>query len=448
MGRHSSHDILDRVDSGTLPVDDENTQVISRGGDGADMPTAFLPAVEVHEPVKPVDIEKDHLSSEWGIGLGHVAVAAAIDRSYWQTQDRDVSREEQIQKQEIANVRRRLAEMPRKQAKLLEASWMQQDLPEWLKGRLGLDEHDDGRQSGIIEALTARQANEKSRFLARLKGKKAVGETEQEYQLPDETVLNFLEWHNQLLTEKQKSFDERLGKYKEGFTNAIHNAVAAGWIDELPPNLGNVSTVAILVDDGLLTKFHESESGGYTSAGRDFVVISPVHIEKPRKILAHELTHVIEGADIITGEFEVERRRGMMRLFGSGRGGSVMNEAVVEHFSNSLLVGGIDSTRPDHDKRKDATYEENRGLLHYLAEYGVKAVDIRYFTAALFENRHNPQPGDEDAQTDLYYRLREAFPFTDVVREIQAFDEKTDVDMYIFDLDRRTQEFKATQEAA
>lgn len=413
MGRHTLRE------SAPTPSVDELPVVTPHGGDGFDMPTQFFPAVgNVSRPiVEPGHIRNEHLSPRVSIGLGARAVGAAMDKTYWQLRDKNTEREEQIQAKEVGNFREWLTELTPKRAKKLNSMFVGNP-PQWLRERLGLG---DGNK-GVVSIL-ARNI--------------------QKYDISDETIINFLEWHNSKLAEKQAELDAQIAQYKQGFSDDMQAAMEAGWIEEVPANLKRVDKTTVVADDGLKTSLREGQPwNGGTHQHSNMVMISPQAQEEPfqlKRLLRHEFTHVVQGVDRAP-DGSVSGKGGLYRLFGKGRGGSVVNEAAVEHFANSLLVGDLDTMDPE--VRRAASYPENRGLLYGLSSFGVHPIDMRYFTKALFENRNAPQQEDRDGQSMLQEQLRRAFPFTDVVKEISQFDDETDVAEYTEKLRRRARAYK------
>lgn len=146
------------------------------------------------------------------------------------------------------------------------------------------------------------------------------------------------------------------------------------------------------------------------------------------------------------------KERGLRRVFGSGIGGDLLNEAFVEHFTDSLLNGHFDQTSSTSQERVNSdAYQPARDLQHVLTHEGLKPVDIRLFSAACFEDPADDGSDSFIAGEQLVTALQEAFPFTDVVEEIKALEISSNEDpdrvlnKYGLGLVMRSLEYKIAQ---
>jgi hypothetical protein len=372
--------------------------------------------------VKPSALEaaREHISLDTSpdvpIGLGRGAVKAALFSTEYALENKPSNQAalEEQRRRELDTERDYLASLDESKAQKLEKILRKDTPPAWLAGRIDFTDE----KWGVIKQLTEKWPGG-------------------EHVIPDGVFQNFLEWHNYTLAEKQREFNERIPEFKKRFTDKINIAVKRGWA---PPSLGGrlykLNSTRIIVDDGLLTTV--AGSAGTTKSAMDtshsIVKIAPDELSNPSRVLDHELTHVLEGEQhprVWDDEYDYRDRNdyGLYRIFGRW-GGRTLNEATVEHFSHSLRTGNFQVTNPKDSRRDGAVYEKNRSLLHLLSTGGAKKIDIRQFTWALFEDSYQNQNEAETARGKLVKALHEAFPFTDVVQEIQEFTEETDITEY------------------
>lgn len=233
--------------------------------------------------------------------------------------------------------------------------------------------------------------------------------------------------------------EQKTPAIKEAFTQRFDKAIAEGWIPEAArANLARMVDIRFMVDDGLNTIMQGLDAATSNHEGHDRTVIHfQPNLADDAHVQTHELLHAVSGASAAKGAFD---HFGLVRLFGQGHGGQQMDEAIVEHLAGSMINGNVNTVDPAHRER--APYENARGLLSELVEGGVKPVDIRLFSNAYFENDSN------EAQSRLWVALRRAFPFTNVLEEIEAIeasDESTDkgsVYAYEHELRERTAKYK------
>jgi len=246
-----------------------------------------------------------------------------------------------------------------------------------------------------------------------------------------EQFTNFLQWHNHMLVEKQKTFDkERLPVHMQRFEDRLAAKVAVG--DESETALTKFREfkdgkreLEIFMDDGLSTFSRDIEGHSLLRLGGGAeIAISPLS-RLEDSVLSHELFHILEGNDY-PGDNDSEEQDqrlyvprehlGMYRLFGGGLGGSAMNEAVTEHRADSLIHGHIDIINPSNSKRRHSrAYVSERTLLDTLASYGLRKVDVRLFARAASSD-------ESEDQEILAQALERAWPKMDIVNRIKDLE--------------------------
>lgn len=410
MGRHSKTEVLQPVSD--LTAGKFEGMLTPIGDDGANMPTELIPTVGVSIPKHATfeQIAPEHISPA-EVGLGRGAVYTALHLAEQRVKDADFSdakEGEQAQEAFLEQAREQLKEVSRKRTRGLRRLLREQPPSPWLDTQLKL------KRSGnsIVKRLT--------------KKNRQGG-----YKVPDELFLNFLEWHNHALAERQKIVDRRANQDKRDYLERLYIAADNGWVaPSLDENVERVAGADIVVDDGIMTDLDDAQGKAERQSNHNAAILSPLLKESEVAfVIDHELTHIGEGVDkkdvaklfkMVMGESEKPKRlHGLERIFGNKGGGRALNEATVEHFTSSLHSGDIDITRPGHKVRREATYEDERWLLHGLCSYGVKKIDVRLFIDALFENRESALD-EENSIGDLKQELKEAFPFADVIDEIRA----------------------------
>lgn len=372
-------------------------------------------AQEVVRRIMPEHLSPD-TSPDLPVGLGRGAVHAALLAAQYALENKpgnQLALEDQ-RKYELDGERAYLASLDDDKVQMLEKLLKKESLPSWLADHIDFND----KKWGAIKQLTEKWPGG-------------------EYVVSDDVFQSFLEWHNHKLAEKQRKFDERLPQFKEQFTQKINMAVKNGWAPrEVLRRLSKLDTTRTIIDDGLVTTL--IGAGGTAKSAVDeshaIIKLAPEELSSPTRVLDHEFTHVLQGVHHLqAGEAKHIYRRGeghgLYRIFGEW-GGHILNEATVEHFSHSLRAGNFHITQPTDSRREGAVYKKNRSLLHMLSAGGLKPVDIKQFTWALFEDSYQNQNEVETARGKLVAALHEAFPFTDVVREIQEFTEETDVVAY------------------
>lgn len=353
------------------------------------------------------EIENGYMSPDMLTGLGRSAVEYNFQKTNETVAGRlDIaqSREGNIQA-DLAEVRSQLSNLDEWQIEEANVLLSRQPDSAWLDEALGIEEID--KEIGVkpyIEMLTAE--NEAG-----------------DYAVNDALLINFLEWHNYALAQEQEKLDAYSEGLKGSYKKDFATAVEAGWIPKSAlKNLNRLNDTTLVIDDGFDTSLYGIAGIATPKIDEEDdykIKISPNEIDDPRALLLHEFSHTAHGENEADDtEFADIPEGGMKRLF-DGRGGTVIDEAVVEHFSDSMLRGEVDNLNPWSDVRKEATYFAPRVLLDVLANKGANKIDIRDFFAAHFENgREAKEAGKNSAQAHLVKKLNEAFPFTDVIHEI------------------------------
>lgn len=106
----------------------------------------------------------------------------------------------------------------------------------------------------------------------------------------------------------------------------------------------------------------------------------------------HELGHILAGTDSEpdpTNPLRLpESRIGLKRMFGDNLGAQILEEAVNEHFTDSLIYGHIESTDPmsKHRENNRNIYRWERLSLYVFCEEGLEPIDPRLFVRAQLTN--------------------------------------------------------------
>lgn len=355
------------------------------------------PEPELHE------IEAAHASPEAGFGLGREAVKADIMLTEFKVSGMEglVEKGEFHRGNLAQRARNRIDALSYDQRKIADDFISAQPDSAWLDAALGVDANKKGVKN-YTEKLTR-----KSRA-----GKYRVG---------NELFQNFLEWHNHALAEKQHEMDAQREDYEKDFKNNVEQAVREGFIPEyvlerLDQRLANTR---FIVDDGFSTSIYD-EGGGIQRPrdGEYIIAVAPNHAEAPEHAITHELIHVMQGEEALPQD-EINNERpaestGLYRVF--GKGGRILNEAIVEHLAHGLLNGKIAETNPESAIRHGAVYPGERAILHWLSTQGSEPVDIRLFSEALFEDGDQGEAlGENSAGDRLLEQLNKSFPGLDIV---------------------------------
>jgi hypothetical protein len=287
-------------------------------------------------------------------------------------------------------------------------------------------------------------------------GKIKEVDTDGNYVVDDELFLNFLEWNNYQLALAQLEIDENKESIKKDFKNKIQKAVKKDWIPKWVSDdrlNERIDEVTIATDDGFGT--YVKQIGGNAmrlSTGHNEIVVMPAHLigEKAEKIFTHELTHVMDGygLDDDNSSKRESDNYGMTRLFGEEYGGNAMNEAVVEHFADSLISGHPDVIDPYAKVRDNSAYFSERVLLNVLSTMGKKPINIRLFFAAHFQHKDTDTIDGKQPLELLEQEIKEAFPDIDVIGEIKGIMDSKEIAPYTADLRRRLGREKSTKHEA
>lgn len=383
------------------------------------------------------EAKREHVSPDVHTGLGKWAVEQNIETPVLVTDDQDMDEYwEQNIHPELEEVRDHLGSLNEDQRKHINELISGRRASAWLDQKLGISEETEIKP--YIETLLAKDE----------KGNNVVG---------DRLFMNFLELHNKILAEEQEKLTALDDEAKANYEADIRAAVEEGLVQKSV--LKRVELLLpytkLIADDGFNTSVN-GVSGSARSAiefdgiREDEVRVAPAYIKDPKKLerlLQHEFSHTVQGEDEVEDEEFAELPAGGMERIVDGPGETVLNEAVVEQFAESLAKGEPDETAPKSDIRKGAMYPAPRKLLHVLANKGAKNIDIRDFFKAHFESSGEAaEAGDDSFRQRLIEGLDEAFPFTDVRKEIAELNIRDDkgIEDYAERLQERAEEYQAS----
>jgi len=329
--------------------EDTPTQFLPHGNDGADTPTRFLPHVgEVMQPLPygPQEIARQYVSPDSEVGLGQYAVKAGIYEAYHAASGNfsKEKRSHEITLEALEQVREQLYELSEDEAKKLQKLLLNQPPSPCLMDRLGF--------AGEEEKLHSNKKGWATEFVDRLTRKE-----EGERLVPDELLLNFLEWHNSVLAERQQELDSKIEGYKQSYVERFTEAALDGWVPAAALNhLNRLKEIDVIVDDGLITK-NKLGLSERTSEGHKKVIISPNILKSPQNVLDHEFTHVVEGHNHHITEGD-SGGYALYRIFGSEAGGRAVTEAADEQFTLGISGGDMSITDPSHPKRVNSKVQK------------------------------------------------------------------------------------------
>lgn len=293
----------------------------------------------------------------------------------------------------------------------------------WLDSRLGLEKKKLNRRKNYVDKLLER--DEKSG----------------EYTVDDDLMMNFLEWHNHDLVQRQQEVDRRDEYYKAAFKHKFTKAIIDGWVPAWAGERTDerLNRTVIAVDDGFET-MHGYYSGVAANALRtktddQEIIFAPGMGLDPEKILTHEFVHVMDGK-----AEKGKAAQGLYKLVSDYRTypGVALNEAVVEHLADAMYKGeGIDEIDPRSSVRSGAVYRKERALLNILANMGKHKIDVRLFIAAHFdEGEHTDEQGRTYIEA-LKDQIKSAFPDIDVLDELGKLESTKEVHAYTQQLRKR-----------
>ncbi len=255
-----------------------------------------------------------------------------------------------------------------------------------------------------------------------------------DYKIDDRTFLNFLDWYNHANLNRQHDLKQVIDDRKIMFKSFIEKAVNDGWMPASVLDLGpqKLNAVAVEVDDGYeLLKCQDkqaAEEGLYLKGiFNDHDLNNPLillrSIAADSSTFIHESVHAVTGygnyydycdhANEISGY--IVSVGSMGKIF-QGDGKTIIDEAVTEHITQSLLYESVDIIKP---KNKNGSYYEFRNLLDALCNQGAEKIDIREFIAAYFEDDKTARElNTRSARNLLVAHLRTAFPSGDIIADI------------------------------
>ena len=376
------------------------------------------------------DVLGEYVHQNDSLGLGRWAVEFAM-RELNDSLNDDLAGENTYTpyaKEQITATRESLENLNRRQRRRMHTIIAGQPTSPWLRERVGKRAFNRFSRRTVVDRLTEKNKGE--------------------YKINDDVFQNFLQWHNHNLVHKQREFNERVPELKKSYADKLKSAVQRGWIPmSVLSKLNRLESVDVHIDDGMRTAV--KRVGGlavsFAESEQHIVTLSPDELDDPSRTLSHEFTHILDGHEsnhrLNKGKrYRQRRTHGLQRIFGGGRMSASLNEAVTEHFADSLEHGQLQVTNPNSKVRKEASYEDERYLLHVLCRSGNRKIDIRVFLAAFFED--NMQRRGGSAGEELLQSLRGAFPFTDIVQEIKSLPKDTDVKEYAQDVKKRARNHK------
>lgn len=242
-----------------------------------------------------------------------------------------------------------------------------------------------------------------------------------EYAVKDESLLNVLQWHNHQMGKRRERFmDKEWPSLKESFTHSLKMGVKQGWLPQvvLAPKTGHaLESLEVTIDDGML--LHEEGNDAFVSIydqGLSKEVFFPQYT--PLVTAYHELSHVISGRES-SGNGE-SKHTSLYRLFKGKHhaAGKVLDEAVTEHVAHALAEYFLEN--PDDIAKRitngaDSHYNDERRLLNLLCHGGIKPITIRAFADAYFEDSTKLR---RPAIRRLKRQIAKAFPGHDVLNEL------------------------------
>jgi len=395
----------------------------------------------IYETVRALEIIRNHASDT--SGLGRAAVKRAVIVSSYKLSSNDKPSDSYSLNRYLGNARQSLKDNPALAIDFCEDNQMSP----WLRRTVMNIESPQPKEYGLPEISQAvigwiyKSIKGKNSLNSRPKQiiNKLVEKDESgDYIVSNEVFLNFLEWYNFMHIQRQNEVKNQIQNRKLTFIGQIKDAVEEGWMPSsvLDQNSKKLDSVKVEVDDGyeLLESQRQRETeNGYsvhglyddTNSNQPLILIRPIPGVIDKYTYTHEATHAITGngyeydyynPNRITGDCKRKSVGSIKKMFGSGDGGTIMDEAITEHVAQSLIHGLADVVDP---KQKSGSYFEFRGFLHKLCTSGVNKLHISEFIAAYFEDDETAdQLGSRSAREMLLSNLRNAYPDTNIISNI------------------------------
>lgn len=324
-----------------------------------------------------------------------------------------------LSQQYLTEARQQIVNMTPRQRTIAEGNIVR-EMPQWLRGVVSMESGD--KSPRILDALvTTDEAGN--------------------YKVSDDTATHVFEWHNFTHAKKQERYEtEKVADHKRWFLARIRRAMQKSRLPDLSERqVAVLQDIPVRIDDGTNTLVLDVLGIMYPgrAAGEKYVLLKP---RASKAIRTHEFLHVIEGESEGTSD---HGKAGLNRVFGNNVGGTAVNEAIVEHITQSLQRR---RSFKDIDKIvHKGVYIIERELVQVLAQEGMRKVDLRLFLGALFEDGVTTR-----AQDALKEALQAAFPFTDVAEEISALRATSEnaesvIRNYRHDLIERTEAYRRSK---
>jgi len=299
----------------------------------------------------------------------------------------------------------------------------QNEPPEWLRQQIGFPDSDMGdddthgeRVHDFFDNLTRKETNGR-------------------YAIPNRAFVNFLEWHNYVLSQKQEQLDNRAETYKTLFAQRVSDAVKNGWLPaSAADQLVQLAPIHLAIDDGFSTTLEPEALAGSYEFARQEVTLEPKIAEGfiggtptafDRQVLFHELFHATANpGKVVRSKQSTDN---MAELFGGGHAGKMIQEALTEEMAYRLEYGPDAADSDEADRAM--TYRTGRRLLRTLRTKGPTEVPLMAFCDAYFSRDQSSEDG-ATANEDLRAKLYEAFS-PELVKELSALKSDKDIRKFI-----------------
>lgn len=289
---------------------------------------------------------------------------------------------------------------------------------------------EDGIPTWLMDADAKKNPIE---FVEKLYAKDERGEPV----VPDETVLNILQWHNMNQQEREESLERTVFKeMRQRYTGRLEKAVQDGWLagDVIDQDkLDALQNTPIHIHDGIAPNAgHFDDDTFGTAAALAHTGVPAIALRRAdyskkalEKTFTHEMNHIITGSnerhkhEVDFSDWDTKEYvspylspegagYGVHRLHETddvldNRGLSLLNEAITEHFAQALQGKNVEKVH-----LLTGSYRNERRVLKALCEGGRERISPGLFINAMLEGSAKSASGTTETPHKHAARLQEA----------------------------------------
>lgn len=244
--------------------------------------------------------------------------------------------------------------------------------------------------------------------------------------------------------EQLAEIDELKREYKD----KIQQAVSEGWpIPDPDFRIYRLDTVNVQYGDVTASGVADAgRSAVYWYTGEPHIIVSEDRSSYDlRETLSHEWTHVLSNDHKAAhNRFEL-----FEELLGPN-GGTVVNEALTEHLTQSLLYGEFDTLHPDKrgHHEDDPMYARERVFMDMLLAGGDRQTSLKLVYEKLyFSQQDSVVDFTHDNQVQqLLLKIDSAFPGVNVMTRLRKFETDEEFDELYADVEAHVRRRAAERE--